>query len=506
MKIPFLVLLLIISTCFCKQKVVAIEEDIEDQFDEEDNDVNETVKEVTPPTMYFIEPYPREGFEFANTSISPCAGLPKGKTHLLITPGSYSNVQWKIAKGVEEGLCQVRLYYGVSNESAYVVLYPEDNSGNSEGKFGCGRYSNTYETKEFFFPVNLSCDSCTLQLTWETIEFKNYYCTDITIMSDEIKYCLGRCLNGGVCVNGHCICEDSYYGEFCEKKHKITISVGKMWIFYIIMAIIIGIFAYLVYRSAKSKTRDTQPMTKEGDNRNIRDLSNLMGENNKDESDFKKNKGKSQTGQEPPWKSETPFLELKEDEEEDKKMIGNGSEYEYENQNQDYNQDQNQNQNQDQDQDQNQNPYQNQNESDKKSNSGISPGYINEEDQDNYNNDNQPQVSDKVSDNKQYSDKDKTSQYKPNDKESSFKKEDDNKNDDVTPGGDFAELKEDEKQDNEPEGEDSKRSQEEKKDENDETPYNQGNNGQGNTPDNKSEDFNDLKEHIANDAFEDQDD
>jgi hypothetical protein len=212
----------------------------------EDMQFNKTEE---PPLMHLIEPYSRNGAESANSSVYPCGGLPKGKTHLLITPGSNSIIQWKTVKSAPEGKCLIRISHGIANESTFVTLYPRDKSSNSEGYFECGRYSGMYETKEFPFPFNLSCDTCTLQLTWETPEFKKYYCTDITIMSDEVKYCMGSCLNGGSCVNGNCVCEEPYYGKFCENKEKISVPVGKMLIFYILLSALILVLCFAIYKT-----------------------------------------------------------------------------------------------------------------------------------------------------------------------------------------------------------------------------------------------------------------
>jgi hypothetical protein len=36
-------------------------------------------------------------------------------------------------------------------------------------------------------------------------------------MSDKLSACFGKCLNGGVCANGECVCIDNYKGTFCEE-------------------------------------------------------------------------------------------------------------------------------------------------------------------------------------------------------------------------------------------------------------------------------------------------
>jgi hypothetical protein len=109
---------------------------------------------------------------------------------------------------------------GLENETAFSALHPKDHSANSAGQFPCGRYANAYETKEFQLPEDLSCDKCTIQLAWETPNFTNYHCSDITVMSEEVKSCMDKCEHGGACVNGRCVCPDMYYGTHCENKSK----------------------------------------------------------------------------------------------------------------------------------------------------------------------------------------------------------------------------------------------------------------------------------------------
>ena len=53
------------------------------------------------------------------------------------------------------------------DEGLFIVLNPRDGSANAEGSFPCGREIG-YESKEFRFPKNFTCDSCTLQFEWVT--------------------------------------------------------------------------------------------------------------------------------------------------------------------------------------------------------------------------------------------------------------------------------------------------------------------------------------------------
>ena len=240
----------------------------------------QTNKTEEPPSMYLIEPYPRNGTESANSSIYPCGGLPKGKTHLLITPGSYSIIQWKTVKSAPEGKCLIQVGHGIGKEPTFVTLHPRDKSSNSAGYFACGRYSGIYESKEFGFPSNLSCDVCILQLTWETPEFKQYYCADITIMSNEIKYCMGSCLNGGSCVNGNCVCEEYYYGKFCEHKEKTSIPIGKIWILHILLLALIIVLSFAIYMTWPQDDKGRQHFIERRRKGDIKDIAKELADRN----------------------------------------------------------------------------------------------------------------------------------------------------------------------------------------------------------------------------------
>ena len=107
-----------------------------------------------------IEPKSRT---FSNTSIvnsPPCGGAEKTFTHYLAKPGSRNYIQWKVLHPVSNGTCIVRVGEGL-DESEFKILKPRDGSANSDGSFPCGRETG-YEGKEFRFPKNYTCDSCTL--------------------------------------------------------------------------------------------------------------------------------------------------------------------------------------------------------------------------------------------------------------------------------------------------------------------------------------------------------
>ena len=157
-------------------------------------------------------------------------------------------------------------------------MHPRDGSGDMTGRFRCGQYQDSYETKEFIFPHNLTCDRCTVQLVWENGNTVQYQCADITLMGESIRLCMDKCQNAGVCANGACVCQEQYYGTFCEHKCNSTFEpivkqeakTNFIWILYVflILAIIVllGISIMILHNRGKGKARDplTNPPNEEG--------------------------------------------------------------------------------------------------------------------------------------------------------------------------------------------------------------------------------------------------
>ena len=75
------------------------------------------------------------------------------------------------------------------------------------------------EYKTVIMPKDLSCESCTLQIIWRNETDTEYYCSDIILMNEELKACMGLCKNDGMCIKGSCVCPEKYSGDFCEISH-----------------------------------------------------------------------------------------------------------------------------------------------------------------------------------------------------------------------------------------------------------------------------------------------
>lgn len=129
---------------------------------------------------------------FSNTSLvnkPPCGDADKSFIHYMATPNSRNLIQWKVLHPSSNGTCTVRIGMGL-DEDQYVTLYPRDGSADTTGSFVCGREIG-YDSKEFRFPKNISCDSCTLQFEFTTTGGQIHQCADIMVESSECKQILG---------------------------------------------------------------------------------------------------------------------------------------------------------------------------------------------------------------------------------------------------------------------------------------------------------------------------
>mmetsp|Transcript_36599 Transcript_36599/g.32813 ORF Transcript_36599/g.32813 Transcript_36599/m.32813 type:complete len:123 (+) Transcript_36599:603-971(+) len=74
------------------------------------------------------------------------------------------------------------------------------------------------------------------------------------------KDCLGKCVNGGVCRRGECICKPGYSGTYCENAPGVfsnTLKEILKIIFYIILSIVLIVtIIYILYWCAQKKIED----------------------------------------------------------------------------------------------------------------------------------------------------------------------------------------------------------------------------------------------------------
>ena len=153
-----------------------------------------------------------------NPGMAPCGGAKAGRVHFDADAGSKAYVMWRTIHPDLTGNCTIRLGDGLTDApDEFETLFPLDGSADkTSGKFPCGRTTTSMEGKEIKFPKNMTCDSCTLQILWETkISGSMYMCSDVELLSGELSDCSGQCMNGGVCLNGACVCRHGFEGKFC---------------------------------------------------------------------------------------------------------------------------------------------------------------------------------------------------------------------------------------------------------------------------------------------------
>lgn len=186
-------------------------------------------------------------------NMQPCGGYPKGNVHFATTPGSRNFIAWNVKHPAPNGTCIVRLGMG-ADEADFKVLLPLDRSG-VNGSFPCGREETNLEGKEFKFPRNFTCDACTLQLEW-TIGYdsknhpiQQHRCAEVQVIEKEVEECVGKCKNGGVCMNGECKCRKGYSGSYCQTLDSDSSALGTVLFYFALFLVIIALIVALFYGS-----------------------------------------------------------------------------------------------------------------------------------------------------------------------------------------------------------------------------------------------------------------
>lgn len=196
------------------------------------------------PHSKVILPIRRIGTSNMQMGEAPCGGIEKKSANTLTTKGSSINVIWEVVVPENSGNCTVKISNGLQDEENFVLLKPVNEKLYGDGSFKCGREKG-FETKEFILPDDYECDGCTLQWKWSTSYGEIYSCSDIIINGGNLNKCMGKCLNGGSCFNGNCLCLDGFSGEFCEDKEGKT---SLKWLWILLGLVFLGIAIYLIYK------------------------------------------------------------------------------------------------------------------------------------------------------------------------------------------------------------------------------------------------------------------
>ena len=141
---------------------------------------------------------------------------------------------------------------------------PLDGSGDEKGSFACGRNDISFEAKEVRLPQDANCDNCILQLEWKTERGKINTCADISVSGAEVSECFGKCMNGGICSNGACLCSEEFEGSNCQYAKEADdggVSSGLfsnlmvLLVYAILISIIVGLFALAYYFLQEAKKK-----------------------------------------------------------------------------------------------------------------------------------------------------------------------------------------------------------------------------------------------------------
>ena len=214
------------------------------------------LKENMPKSEVLL-PIRRSGSSNMQVGVWPCGGIEKKSANTLTTKGSSINFIWKILVPENSGNCTVKISNGRQDEESFQLLKPVNEEVNKDGSFICGREKG-FENKEFILPEDYECDGCTIQWKWSTSYGDIYSCSDIIINGEQLGKCIGKCLNGGSCFNGNCLCLENYSGEFCENE-KGQSSLTWLWILLgLICAGGAGFGIYKYWDSIKNIFKKTQ--------------------------------------------------------------------------------------------------------------------------------------------------------------------------------------------------------------------------------------------------------
>ena len=202
------------------------------------------IRKENLPHSQVLMPIRRIGTSNMELGQGPCGGVEKKPANTLTNKGSSINVVWEILVPENKGNCTVKLSSGKQEEESFKLLQPTEGKINKDGSFDCGR-DKGFEHKEFILPPDYECDGCTLQWKWSTSYGDIYSCSDIIINGGSLSKCMGKCLNGGSCFNGKCLCAKGFTGEFCESKegeHSLT------WLWILLCLALLAVAGFLIYK------------------------------------------------------------------------------------------------------------------------------------------------------------------------------------------------------------------------------------------------------------------
>ncbi len=253
-----LIFLLLIVSIFSSRKLKEENNEEKEEENECEDGTCESEKKVQPdfskvssskikkenmPHSQVLLPIRRVGTTNMELGDGPCGGIEKKAANTLTTKGSSINFIWEILVPENTGNCTVKISNGRQDINSFQLLKPTEGEVNSDGSFKCGREKG-FEHKEFILPPDYECDGCTLQWKWSTSYGDIYSCSDIIINGEQLGKCMGKCLNGGSCFNGKCLCLKGFSGDFCEEEDGQS---SLTWLWILLGLIGLGATGYGIY-------------------------------------------------------------------------------------------------------------------------------------------------------------------------------------------------------------------------------------------------------------------
>lgn len=140
------------------------------------------------------------------------------KAHFLTTQGSKNTFVVRTKRSSKVANCTVRVSTDGDN---FVPVTP---LGHKYFKFPCARKPG-YEQIEFRLPKALIAEKgAVVQFEVDTKYGTVVQCADIIVQRlksiMQTQKCEPHCKNGGVCLNGECVCGKAFSGQYCEERGK----------------------------------------------------------------------------------------------------------------------------------------------------------------------------------------------------------------------------------------------------------------------------------------------
>eukprot|EP00357_Protocruzia_adherens_P003866 CAMPEP_0114985836 /NCGR_PEP_ID=MMETSP0216-20121206/8098_1 /TAXON_ID=223996 /ORGANISM="Protocruzia adherens, Strain Boccale" /LENGTH=290 /DNA_ID=CAMNT_0002348217 /DNA_START=42 /DNA_END=914 /DNA_ORIENTATION=+ len=195
------------------------------------------------PTAQLLEPHARHS-GFSADSRADCH-TSDGTSYFMADVPSSNMIMLNVDYASPQGLCKIALITPNNTARKPLILKPLQTQTNEDGLFECGREVGL-DAFVVEFPEKTHCTHCVLAVIWQTEAGALWECADVMLNADDAATCDVKCLNGGVCQNGSCVCAVGYMGEDCseddpDSSHILaTIGMLLLVIFLLLLVVAVG--------------------------------------------------------------------------------------------------------------------------------------------------------------------------------------------------------------------------------------------------------------------------